>query len=139
MGRLVREVADKCQLCTQRSWQRPYGVGLLVAGVDALGPHLYQTCPSGQFWKYRAMAIGARSQAARTYLERKVDEFDACDADGLIQHALAALQVRRKHLSGCEAGCGCAHFCAHFTLCACAGVAAGRRRDEQECGGQRGV
>jgi 20S proteasome subunit alpha 6 len=93
VGRLVRVVADKHQGCTQRSWMRPYGVGLLVIGVDAAGPHLYQTCPSGQFWKYKAMAIGARSQAARTYLERKYEELPTASKDDLMLHALFALQV----------------------------------------------
>jgi hypothetical protein len=51
------------QVCTQRSWKRPYGVGLLVAGHDERGPHLYNTCPSGNYWEYKAYAMGARSQA----------------------------------------------------------------------------
>lgn len=84
------------QNVTQQMWTRPYGVGLLVAGVDAAGPHLYQTCPSGQFWAYRAIAIGARSQAAKTYLERKLDEFGGAETDALVQHALFALQVRAQ-------------------------------------------
>lgn len=50
------------QVCTQRSWKRPYGVGLLVAGYDKTGPHLYNTCPSANYYEYKAMAIGARSQ-----------------------------------------------------------------------------
>lgn len=62
VGRLVRQVADKHQVCTQRSWKRPYGVGLLVGGYDKTGPHLYNTCPSGNYYEYKAMAIGARSQ-----------------------------------------------------------------------------
>ena len=37
LGRLVRQVADKAQLGTQRSWKRPYGVGLIVAGHDESG------------------------------------------------------------------------------------------------------
>jgi 20S proteasome subunit alpha 6 len=62
VGRLVKQVADKHQVNTQRSWCRPYGVGLLVAGHDAKGPHLYNTCPSGNYYEYKAHAIGARSQ-----------------------------------------------------------------------------
>lgn len=62
VGRLVRQVADKHQVCTQRSWKRPYGVGLLVGGYDKTGPHLFNTDPSGNFFEYKAMAIGARSQ-----------------------------------------------------------------------------
>ncbi len=61
-GRLVRQIADKSQVSTQRSWKRPYGVGLLVAGYDATGPHLFNTCPSGNYYEYKAMAIGARAQ-----------------------------------------------------------------------------
>ncbi|KAI8548859.1 hypothetical protein RHMOL_Rhmol07G0306800 [Rhododendron molle] len=30
VGRLVVQLADKAQVCTQRSWKRPYGVGLLA-------------------------------------------------------------------------------------------------------------
>ena len=33
-GRLVENVADKHQACTQLAIRRPYGVGLLVAGFD---------------------------------------------------------------------------------------------------------
>ncbi|PIN25393.1 Proteasome endopeptidase complex [Handroanthus impetiginosus] len=31
VGCLVVQLADKAQVCTQRSWKRPYGVGLLAA------------------------------------------------------------------------------------------------------------
>lgn len=40
------------------------------------------------------MAMGARSQAAKTYLERKLDEFAGASQDALISHALLALQAR---------------------------------------------
>ena len=86
------------QVRTQRSWCRPYGVGLLVIGIDSSGAQLYETCPSGQFWKYKAMAIGARSHAAKTYLERKLDEFPGNGKDELIMHALSALQVSHTFL-----------------------------------------
>ena len=64
VGRLVRQIADKAQVCTQRSWTRPYGVGLLVAGHDKSGAKLFYSCPSGNFYEYKAMAIGSRSQAS---------------------------------------------------------------------------
>lgn len=92
VGRLVTQIADKSQVCTQRSWKRPYGVGLLVGGYDATGAHLYYTCPSGNYFEYKAMAMGARSQAAKTYLERKFETFEDCSLDELIQHALFALK-----------------------------------------------
>lgn len=91
VGRLVRQIADKHQICTIRSWKRPYGVGLLVGGYDKKGAHLYNTCPSGNYYEYKAMAIGARSQAARTYLEKHLDSFPSCSMDELVQHGLKAL------------------------------------------------
>ena len=67
---IMLKVADKSQVGTQRIGQRPYGVGLLVAGADAQGPHLYETKPSGVYFEYVGMAIGARSQAGgRTGVE----------------------------------------------------------------------
>jgi len=38
------------------------------------------------------MAMGSRSQSARTYLERHLDEFFNCDKDELIKHGLRALR-----------------------------------------------
>ncbi|CAK0785163.1 hypothetical protein CVIRNUC_008369 [Coccomyxa viridis] len=92
-GRLVKDVADRAQQHTQRSWKRPYGAGLLTAAFDKTGAHLFYNCPSGAYYDYKAMAIGARSQAAKTYLERKFEEFPSCDVDALLQHGLKALSA----------------------------------------------
>ena len=62
VARLVRDLADRAQVATQRSWKRPYGVGVLAAGHDKTGAHLFYNCPSGAYYDYKAMAIGARSQ-----------------------------------------------------------------------------
>lgn len=93
VGRLVKKVADKSQHNTQYSWERPYGVGLLVAGFDKSGPSLMQTCPSGNYYEYVACAVGLRSQASRTYLEKTFTGFETCDLDGLIRHAVKALEA----------------------------------------------
>lgn len=92
VGRLVVQLADKAQVCTQRSWKRPYGVGLLVAGLDESGAHLYYNCPSGNYFEYQAFAIGSRSQAAKTYLERKFEKFTGSTRDDLIKDALFAIR-----------------------------------------------
>jgi 20S proteasome subunit alpha 6 len=52
---------------------------------------LYQTCPSGNLYEFYASAIGARSQSARTYLEKHYATFAAATTDELIGHALQAL------------------------------------------------
>ncbi|DBA01803.1 TPA: hypothetical protein N0F65_002919 [Lagenidium giganteum] len=92
VGRLVSDIADKKQECTQSYIRRPYGVGLLVAGVDKKGVHLYETCPSGNYFEYKANAIGARSQSARTYLEKHFESFPSLGKDELIHHALQAIR-----------------------------------------------
>ncbi|KZO90271.1 proteasome subunit alpha type 5 [Calocera viscosa TUFC12733] len=50
---------------------RPFGVALLIAGIDELGPQLYHTDPSGTFVKYEAKAIGSGSEAAQAELQDK--------------------------------------------------------------------
>jgi len=89
---IVNQIGDRAQTNTQHYGKRPYGVGLLVAGVDELGPHLFEFSPSGLTQEMLACAIGARSQMARTYLERHLDKFADCDREELIKHALQALK-----------------------------------------------
>lgn len=112
VGRLINLLGLKMQVCTQRYDRRPYGVGLLVAGYDDQGPHIYQTCPSANFYDCKAMAIGARSQSARTYLEKHLNSFKDCDLYELINHGIKALagtlpnetKLNNKNLSICIVG-----------------------------------
>ncbi|CAL9092939.1 proteasome subunit alpha type-1-like [Musa acuminata AAA Group] len=92
VSRLVVRLADKAQVCTQRSWKRPFGVGLLVAGLDETGAHLYYNCPSGNYFEYQAFAIGSRSQAAKTFMERRFEAFNGYSRDELIKDALFAIK-----------------------------------------------
>lgn len=92
VSRLIGNLGNKLQICTQRYDRRPYGVGLLVAGYDGKGPHIYQTCPSATYFDCKAMAIGARSQSARTYLEKHLNEFTDCSVEDLVRHGLRALR-----------------------------------------------
>lgn len=92
-SKAVLLIADKAQENTQLYGSRPYGVGLLVAGWDETGAHLYEFQPSGSVLEYFGTAIGARSQAARTYLERNLESIRSCDQiEDLIVHGLSALR-----------------------------------------------
>merc|ERR1711937_763987 len=82
----------KLQTPTQMYTRRPYGVGLLIAGYDKNGPHVYQTCPSANYFSCKAMSIGSRSQSARTYLEKVLDEINDCSRNDLVKHGLTALR-----------------------------------------------
>ena len=89
--RLGQQIADKYQSHTIVVVKRPFGVGLLIAGYDTTGPHLLQAVPSGELHDFKATAMGARSQSARTYLEHHFECFDDCSLDQLVTHALKAL------------------------------------------------
>ncbi|KAI6122798.1 hypothetical protein EV401DRAFT_2056399 [Pisolithus croceorrhizus] len=92
VNRLVATIADKAQVNTQEYGRRPYGVGFLVIGQDQSGPHLFEFSPSGNSYEYFAMSIGARSQSAKTYLEKHYKSFEDCTLEELIKHGLHALR-----------------------------------------------
>jgi 20S proteasome subunit alpha 6 len=92
INRLAQNLSLKAQRKTQISGARPYGVGLLIIGTDATGPHLWEFLPSGSILEYRATSIGARSQSARTYLEREFESFAKCTKEELVIHGLKALR-----------------------------------------------
>lgn len=92
VSRLIMNLGNKMQVTTQRYDRRPYGVGLLVAGYDDQGPHIYQVVPSANYFNCKAMSIGSRSQSARTYLERHLSEFADCSKDDLICHGIQAIR-----------------------------------------------
>lgn len=90
--RLVMETADRAQAQTQRYGGRPFGVGMLIAGVDEQGPHLWEFSPSGEVLEWWSHAIGARSQGSRTYIDKHLESLKEANIDELIQHALLALR-----------------------------------------------
>ncbi|KAF6152326.1 hypothetical protein GIB67_005980 [Kingdonia uniflora] len=94
-------------VCTQRSWKRPYGVGLLVAGLDESGAHLYYNCPSGNYFEYQAFTIGSRSQAAKTYLERKYETLMGRAHQTCTLCNQGNTTRRKAHKLYLHRGCGC--------------------------------
>jgi proteasome alpha subunit len=55
---VVKDICDLKQLCTQSGGLRPFGVSLLVIGVDTDGTKLFVTEPSGIYFQYNAAVIG---------------------------------------------------------------------------------
>ena len=70
---LARKICDYKQQYTQFGGVRPFGVSLLIAGVDEK-PKLYETDPSGALLEYKATAIGAGRNVVMEYLEEKYNE-----------------------------------------------------------------
>lgn len=64
----------------------------MVGSIDETGTHLFETDPSGNYYEYLAMAIGARSQSAKTYLEKNYEQFVGNSWEELVKHGLKALK-----------------------------------------------
>lgn len=75
VGQLVKHTASVMQEYTQSGGVRPFGVSLLVAGMDGDGvPRLFQVDPSGSFFGWKATAIGKGYVNAKNFLEKRYQE-----------------------------------------------------------------
>ena len=66
----VKEIADRMQLYTQYGGVRPYGVALLLGGMDEKGPQLFEIDPSSTFYGWQAQAIGRGAPEALKLLRK---------------------------------------------------------------------
>jgi proteasome alpha subunit len=71
---IARSVCDLMQVYTQYGGIRPFGVSLLIAGVDAQGPKLFEAEPSGAMTAFKADSVGANKKEVDDMLESKYDE-----------------------------------------------------------------
>ena len=55
---IVKDICNLKQICTQSGGLRPFGVSVLVAGIDNGKVRLYETDPTGIFFEYKASVIG---------------------------------------------------------------------------------
>jgi len=67
---VAKNLADMAQQFTQYAGVRPFGVALILAGVDKNGSELFLTDPSGTYIGYDAVAIGAGSDQVTEFLEK---------------------------------------------------------------------
>lgn len=74
LGTLVSQIAMVMQEYTQMGGVRPFGVALLVAGIDVDGPMLYRLEPSGCYSAWKCIAIGKGSAEAEAMLHEDFDE-----------------------------------------------------------------
>lgn len=82
---------------------RPFGVALLVAGVDDRGPALFHSDPSGTYTKYDAKAIGAGSEGAQTTLQERYNRSMTLeDAETLAIHTLKQVMEEKLNKTNIE-------------------------------------
>jgi proteasome alpha subunit len=66
---LTRRIGDQSQVYTQHAGVRPFGVSMIIAGVDKTGSKVFSADPSGSYRGYRATAVGRKSEEANKVLE----------------------------------------------------------------------
>jgi proteasome alpha subunit len=71
---IVRDIANLKQITTQSGGYRPFGVSILVAGVDNGVPKLYETDPTGIYFQYKATVIGEAEPEVEEILYKDYDE-----------------------------------------------------------------
>lgn len=91
---VAKHLADRCHQYTQYSGVRPFGVALIISGVDQSGNRIYVTDPSGTFVSYAAVAIGAGADDVNAFLEKNYkDDMSLEDASAL---AVAAIELKSE-------------------------------------------
>ena len=88
---LAKRIGDIKQMYTQHGGVRPFGARLLIVGIDANGPHLFETDPSGVVVAYKAQAIGGGAPTVVEIFEKRYDE--KMGIDNAIVLALEALRA----------------------------------------------
>jgi 20S proteasome alpha/beta subunit len=82
------------QMYTQYGGVRPFGVALLIGGVDEKGPQLVEIDPSSTFYGWKAQAIGRGAPEALKILRKGWKE-DLSEEDA-ISLGIQALKAGEK-------------------------------------------
>ncbi len=69
VGSVANYIASVMHLYTQHGGVRPFGVSVLIGGVDKKGPQLYEIEPSGALTGFYADSIGEGKKEVDSYLE----------------------------------------------------------------------
>ena len=94
---VAKHLADQSHQFTQYSGVRPFGVALIIAGIDRKGTKVFVTDPSGTYVNFAAVAIGGNSDEVTGFLEKNYKN------DMLLNDA-ASLAVAAINLKSDEKG-----------------------------------
>lgn len=93
---VAKHLADQCHQFTQYSGVRPYGVALIIAGVDQKGGSVYVTDPSGTYVSYAAVAIGASSDEVTDFFEKNYKTEISLEEGAVLATAAINLKSEKK-------------------------------------------
>ena len=91
---VAKYLADQSHQYTQYAGVRPYGVALIIAGVDQKGDSIYVTDPSGIYVSYAAVAIGSKSDEVTEFFEKEYKE--NINIENAIRLAITAINLKNK-------------------------------------------
>ncbi|MBU1197869.1 archaeal proteasome endopeptidase complex subunit alpha [Candidatus Micrarchaeota archaeon] len=86
---LSKKIGDHIQMYTQYGGVRPYGVSLLIAGMNN-GYRLFETDPSGALFEYKAAAIGSGKKVVEAIFQKEYK--DSLSTHEGVKLALKALK-----------------------------------------------
>ena len=89
---VAKHLADQSHQFTQYSGVRPFGVALIIAGVDRKGTRIFVTDPSGTYVPYAAVAIGGNSDEVTDFLEKNYKT--EMSMDDAISMAISAINLK---------------------------------------------
>jgi proteasome alpha subunit len=96
---LSKRTTDHIQQYTQTGGARPFGVALLIGGIEDGRPRLFEADPSGTPYEWQAVAIGGGRDQIQDHLEAEYTP--EMDLEGGVTLALEALAAASDDL---EAG-----------------------------------
>ena len=94
---VAKHLADQAHQYTQYSGVRPFGVALIVAGIDKKGTRIFVTDPSGTYVSYSAVAIGGTSDDVTNFLEKNYRK--DMSMDDAISLAISAINLKNDKSS----------------------------------------
>ena len=97
---VAKHIADQNHQFTQYSGVRPYGVALIIAGVDRNGSNVFIIDPSGTFVSYAAVAIGLGADDVNSFLEKNYKEDMSMEEAGSL--AIAGINLKNEKHEGVE-------------------------------------
>jgi len=71
---VVKDICALKQICTQSGGLRPFGVSIILAGIDSEGPKLFETDPTGIYFQFRATVIGEGETEIEEILDKEHNE-----------------------------------------------------------------
>ena len=96
----TQKICETQQTYTQHGGGRPFGVAMILGGVDKTGPSVFGTHPSGNYMRYKATAVGAGTETVLPILKEMYRE-DLTLEEGVklaVKCLVKALQARELPL-----------------------------------------